>query len=129
MAAPLHMRSYWLEEFHLISAREVLVTETGVNVRMSKPTVAVQPDDANHYLVRLRVKVATANQTIDATLAGLFELVGDTQPEHGPSSWVQYNAPSILYGLLRGLTAALTGASDTGRVDLPSINMAALIES
>lgn len=133
--APLTLRSYWLEELHVLggapgpsSELEESAESPTLEVKASRPSILKNPDNPRQHFVRLRVRATRGQQTLDVTISGLFEIEGDALNSESQTTWVQFNAPSILYGLVRGIAATVSGASDSGRFDLPSINVVKLVE-
>lgn len=123
--AALTLQRFWLDEFNyagLPRTGDPVEQGSGVEVKASHPTFRQNPDDALQYFVRLRVKASRDGQILDATISGLFA-VKEVPGDGTISPLIQFNAPSVLYGILRGMVAGLTGATDDGRLDLPLINI------
>ena len=129
--APLALHGFWVDEVHLLRTpleRASDEEDAEVGVRASKPKVLVNPEDPSQYFVRLRVKATGAGQSVDVTASGLFRVAEGGQGPEESNRLVQYNAPAILYGMVRGIVASLTGSSDSGRLDLPAINILQLAD-
>ncbi|MCO5202215.1 MAG: hypothetical protein M9925_10995 [Chloroflexi bacterium] len=78
-------------------------------------------------MVRMRVHASDRDTAVDLTITGRFELTADAD-ELATHRLVEYNAPAILYGLVRGIVGAVSSLSGRERIDLPSVNLARLID-
>lgn len=129
--SPLVLHRYWLEEFRFVSgAPEPSAAEnsaSGLLVRVSKPVVE-DTEISDRHRVRIRVRVDQGDAHVDATISGLFSAGAEASAPAVRAALMKYNAPSILYGLLRGITVSVTGASDSGRIDLPAVNVQELVD-
>lgn len=123
--AALHLEGSWIDELHVYPTPEG--SESPQGVKVSKPQVLQNPDDEADYVVRLRVKITTEASTVDVTASGRFRLVA-SEPSPADLRMIEYNGPSILYGVIRGVVSTVTALSLHGRIDLPSVNLASLIE-
>ena len=96
-------------------------------VKVSKPQVLQNPEDRADFFVRLRVRATQENCQVDVTVAGRFRLQGE-EPSAAVLRMVEYNAPSILFGIVRGFVASVTALTEHGKIELPSVNLAELVE-
>lgn len=124
--ADLSLERFWLEELHVISGESV--ETNGAPVKIARPQVLQDAEEARRYQVRLRARFSQAGQQVDATIVGQFLLPADASAGQG-QQMIKYNCPSILFGVFRGIVAQLTALTPLGRMDVPSVNLAALSES
>lgn len=81
-------------------------------------------------LIRLRVRSQRSRSRkylyeIDVTVAGVFSFTQAIEDEGFQARLIQYNAPAMLYGVIRGIVGSLTAQTSHGRLELPSANFAA----
>ncbi|MCK9518034.1 MAG: hypothetical protein M0R74_03240 [Dehalococcoidia bacterium] len=119
--AALQLEAAWADELHVLVER----SEMDQEVKVSRPDIRRSPDDPNRYAVRLRVRYVDPDFRITVAARGVFSL-DPTQEE--PQRLLQYNAPAILYGLIRGWVMLMTGGASVRRVELPAVNLAERIE-
>lgn len=127
-ASSLELVRYWFEEIAYLGpgrGREVSQLE----VRASRPEVATYRfGDEDIEFVRLRVKAESPDgQSVDVTIAGGFRIVDEGLSATRRTRLVLYNGSSILFGILRGMVATITGSA-AQPIKLPSLNFAELIE-
>ncbi|HQW51117.1 MAG TPA: hypothetical protein PL082_03585 [Tepidiformaceae bacterium] len=123
--APLRLVGTWVEVLSLTSAEGDATS--GIETRVSSPDVLRNPGEPQDYFVRLRVWASDPETCVDLTIAGRFELAsGEDDPE--AQRMVEYNAPAILYGVARGIVAAVSAIAGRERLELPSIDLARLID-
>ena len=77
---------------------------------------------------RARVRVTEGNRQADVTVAGVFRMRVE-QPSPADERLVEYNAPSILLGIIRGAVSTLTAPTAHGRIELPSVNLVAMVDN
>lgn len=124
----LRLLRYWIEEIHATGPAPDMAPETlltsDVTVRASKPELS---RIAEGFLVRMRVRATAPNIDIDVTISGAFTIADEPNAEGFPDL-IKYNAPAVLYGLLRGVVGVVTENWGTGSVAIPSINILALTQ-
>jgi preprotein translocase subunit SecB len=80
-------------------------------------------------MVRLRVRTRRTPPErpydIDMSIVGRFSLSKPIKDDALVDRLFQSNAPGILYGIMRGIIAALTALGRSGRLELPSANFLA----
>lgn len=86
-------------------------------------------DQPNRYRLAFRIRMNPAYKKgnpdmpeVAAEIVGIF-LFPENMPEDKREWLVRYNGGLMLYGLLRGQLATLSGAFPTGKIMLPSIDM------
>lgn len=79
------------------------------------------------YLVTLRISDHSGRCDVLLDLQGTFTF-RDGVPNETQNRMIGVNAPTILYGIGRGLIGMLTGLSPTKRYIVPSINVIPLAE-
>jgi len=84
-------------------------------------------DRADNYEIELRVSDNAAGHHILIDVTGRFSFKGKASDEQ-KKRMIDLNGPSILYGVVRGIVASLSGLTSGGRYALPSINFVALAE-
>jgi len=92
-------------------------------------------DDGVNVVVRLRINLNSPPKPkkrwryrIRMLIGGKFVVLPDTPPQTA-DSLITYNAPSILWGLARGILSGLTGNFPHGRFLLPTMDFIALISA
>lgn len=101
-------------------------TDGSLSIDFSPRSVKAAPDDLHLYLT-VSFEAAFRDgkplgPTGSARIAGHFRAPREI-PEDKRQWLLLYNGAIILYGLLRGQIAGLTGSMPTGKFMLPSVNM------
>ena len=127
----LQLKDFWLDEFKVQSPLPSNQTEGktevslnfGLNYKSEK-----DPQDPRifHGILIVHIKPdgvenARKGPEIRLKLIGLFH-IHPKAPESALSNYVDLSAPSILYGISRGIIATLMSISATGRMVVPSID-------
>lgn len=117
--AALLLERYWVREFVY---RELSTGEPSVplDIRLAGPDVVADSDTSAE--VSLRISASDGTRVVDLTLVGLFIIPNDSP------RFLVLNAPSILFGIARGLVSNVTALTNAGRLDLPSINIAEFVQ-
>ena len=124
--APLRLVQSWVEELHIGPPRNPALDE-GLEVKLSRPQILQNPEDIAEYLVRLRIRVQEPDRVTEMVVAGRFRLEGD-ESASASKRMVDYNAPAILFGIARGMVGTVTALTSLGRLELPSVNIAQLVD-
>ena len=81
------------------------------------------------YFVTLRLKVAQGEaRSLDLTVAGAFLLPQDAEGQHSSLRMLVYNGSAILFSAARGIIESVTGVSGLGRMHVPSVNLAEILD-
>ena len=96
-------------------------------MRVSRPEIL--ESDADDYFVTLRLRVAQGEaRAIDLTIVGVFRLQSGGESQARLLRMLEYNGSAILFSAARGMIESVTGVSGFGRMGVPSIDLAELIE-
>ncbi len=125
--AALNLRRFWIERIEYQEDEDASADLPDPTVRVSRPEIL--ESDENEYLVTLRLRVAQGEvRSIDLTIVGVFGLPsGDEHPAR-PLRMLEYNGTAILFSAARGVIESVTGVSGFGRMHVPSIDLAELLE-
>lgn len=123
----LQLEHFWVERFSF-EIDQLFNGETELAelpVRYSTELLDSE-EDPNLHIVRLRIRSARKKDSIepykfDVQIAGAFSFSREL-PAEGQNQFLRLNAPSILYGICRGLVAATSGMGSLGAIQIPSVN-------
>lgn len=127
----LLLEGFWLESISLTEKTSTR-SKPGHQPTVSHDVLFYNADDdpgpGTEHLVRLRIKATQPAEDgsyteIDATLLGRFSISEEVEDSDTAQWLIQFNAPAILYGVLRGIVAPITAIGMRGRIDLPSVNL------
>lgn len=95
--------------------------------------VAYSQDDPNRYRLTFRVTCEPGTQPkvgyeIDSEMMGFFSFPEDT-PREEMEYLIRLNGSTILYGILRGELASVTGMFPHGKFVLPTVMMSDVVEA
>ena len=124
--SPVHLERFWIERFHIDIGEdpslEDYFSEPAVNHSLD---IFEAEDEPDLYRVRLRLRSerrggGTGHIHFDVQLSGAFHLDDEDAQKDAPI--ILYSvAPSIIYGIARGLIASITGAGGVDSLQLPSV--------
>ena len=137
--AVLDLRRYWIEglEYREVDEHNGALPET--SVRISLPDILESPAEVGEYLVTLRIMASQGEaRSIDVTIAGLFALLTDEAVRLSPPTdeaagaafrrFLTFNGSAMLFSAARGAIETVTGISGYGRMHVPSVNIAELLD-
>ena len=125
--AALDLRRFWIERLEYEEDEEFPADLPDATVRVSRPEIL--ESDADDYFVTLRLRVAQGEaRSIDLTIVGVFGLQSGDNPHVHPLRMLEYNGTAILFSAARGVIESVTGVSGFGRMHVPSVDLADLIE-
>ena len=130
--ADLYLWEFWVEKLDYRETPDLEDELFRPHVRVSRPGI-LQSERGADALITLRVEVSQeAVRSIDLTIVGQFELFPDEETrgaEHEmPMEMLAYNGTAILFGAARGVIESVTGVSGYGRMHVPSVNIAELLD-
>jgi preprotein translocase subunit SecB len=126
---PLDIQRYHVEELIFRALREYdpnLKTSSVIDVEFDVHQDEVVTRD---YRINMQIQLAAkgytveenAPYTVDLTIVGYFTLAEGISDEQ-TQRMIFLNAPSILFGIARGIAGQATGASRHGQFVLPTVN-------
>lgn len=130
-SAPLSLRDYWVVQ---LSIRDVAVAGSGSPKKPARspqaaPTInwtVYRSEERDAYLVRLTARFARG---APSALKGLIEVAGlftvENDVEHA-AALLNMNAPSILFGIARGVVGSVSASTVGGKYVLPAVNFVEL---
>ena len=125
--AALDLLRFWIERLEYEEDEEIPADLPDTIVRVSRPEIL--ESDADDYFVTLRLRVAQGEaRSIDLTIVGVFDLQPGDEPHARPLRMLEYNGTAILFSAARGVIESVTGVSGFGRMHVPSVDLAELIE-
>ena len=130
--ADLHLAGFWVEKLDYRETPDLDDELSRPRVRVSRPGL-LQSERGAAALITLRVEVSQeAVRSIDLTIVGQFELLPDDEADGGerelPMRMLAYNGTAILFSAARGVIESVTGVSGYGRMHVPSVNIAELLD-
>lgn len=126
--AAIDLRRYWIERLEYEEADELPDALPKPSIRVSRPEIREGPPDTSEYLVTLRVLVSQGeDRSVDITIAGLFRLQDD-EHQQATVTMLAFNGSAILFGAARGVIETVSGISGYGRMHVPSVNIAELLD-
>lgn len=131
-AAHLRLDTFFVEDLYIATNRGIKnaaeARTDSVQVGVEEAPRTVGEDESVAFATRIRVDVngddasfKHARYQITASFYGMFTLLPGL-PEQQADFLIRYNAPSILWGIARGLLAEHTGNFPWGRLILPAVN-------
>lgn len=124
--AALDLQRFWIERLEYEEEDEVPDEPPATTVSVSRPEILDAGD--GKYFVTLRLKVAQGEaRSVDLTVAGAFLLPQDAEGQHSLRMLV-YNGSAILFSAARGIIESVTGVSGLGRMHVPSVNLAEILD-
>lgn len=125
--AALDLRRFWIERLEYEEDEEIPDDLPDTAVGVSRPEIL--ESGANEYLVTLRLRVAQGEaRSIDLTIVGVFGLQPGGDGDGSPLRMLEYNGTAILFSAARGVIESVTGVSGFGRIDVPSVSIAELLD-
>ncbi len=126
-SAALDLRRFWIERLEYQEDEEIPVDLPETTVRVSRPELL--ESDGDEYFVTLRVRIAQGEaRVIDLTIVGIFGLQPSDEYRARAMRMLEYNGTAILFSAARGVIESVTGVSGFGRMHVPSVDLAELIE-
>ncbi len=125
--AALDLQRFWIERLEYEEEDEVPDEPPATTVRVSRPEILDAGD--GKYLVTLRLKIEQGEtRSLDLTVAGAFLLPPDAEGQPPSLRMLVYNGSAILFSAARGIIESVTGVSGLGRMHVPSVNIAEVLE-
>lgn len=123
----VQLEHFWIERFHI----DLGDTPPAFDEKLWEPATRYSVNifdneqDPNLYRVQLRLRSerSSANpdgKHFDVLLSGVFSFPSNEVTIEDRQPFLQFNAPSILYGVARGLIASISGAGGVDALQLPS---------
>lgn len=129
--ADLYLAEFWIERLEYAETPDRKDDLLRPLVRVSRPRI-LQSERGAAALVTLRVEVSQDVRSIDLTIVGQFELLPDEETggeeRELPMRMLAYNGTAILFSAARGVIESVTGVSGYGRMHVPSVNIAELLD-
>ena len=126
LPADLNLHEFWVERIEYTEEPDLHDELTPPQVSLSRPSVLQSASGS--YRVTLRVEVSQDVRSVDLTIVGVF----DYDPEDGDGAFsprmLTYNGTAILFSAARGVIESVTGVSGLGRMHVPSVNIAELLD-
>ena len=134
--AELRLDEFWIERLEYAEVPDLQEYRWRPDVRVSRPRI-LRADRSNDYLMTLRVEATEDGgeevRSIDLTIAGrfTFDPVDEDAAVNAemPLRLLTYNGSAILFSAARGVIETVTGISGYGRMHVPSVNIAELLDS
>ena len=125
--AALDLRRFWIERLEYEEDEEIPDDLPAPAVSVSRPEVLEA--DEGEYFVTLRLRMTQGEaRSIDLTIVGVFgRQPGDTGRDRF-LLMLEYNGSAILFGAARGVIESVTGVSGFGRMHVPSVDIAELLD-
>ena len=133
--AELRLEEFWIERLEYTEVPDLQEFRWRPDVRVSRPRI-LRADRSDEYLMTLRIEASEDGgeevRSIDLTIAGrfTFDPVDEdaaANPEM-PLRLLTYNGSAILFSAARGVIETVTGISGYGRMHVPSVNIAELLD-
>ena len=122
----LVLEGFWVESLAYAES-EPSEDDSKVELKISRPELMQRVDLPGVYRARMRCVVTQgAERRLDLVMVSEFRLSAEALER--PTAFLEVNAPSILLGVMRGVVATVTSLTRGGRMDLPSVNLAATFE-
>ena len=122
----LVLEGFWVESLSYAESEDP-DEEIEPSLKISRPELMQRVDDPAVYRARIRCVISHGQERkLDLVMSSEFRLSGDALDS--PAAFLEINAPSMLLGAMRGIVAAVTSLTRGGRLDLPSVNLAATFE-
>ena len=125
--AALDLRRFWIERLEYEEDEETADQLPAPTVSVSRPEIL----EANEgeYFVTLRLRVTQGEvRSIDLSIAGDFRLQAEDGDRGHSLRMLEFNGSAILFGAARGVIESVTGVSGLGRMHVPSVNIAELLD-
>lgn len=134
--ADLRLDEFWIERLEYAETPDQDDERWRPEVRVSRPRVLESRRSSGEYLMTLRVEASEGTEhevrSIDLTIVGSFRfesLFEDTAAHREmPLRLLTYNGSAILFSAARGVIETVTGISGYGRMHVPSVNIAELLD-
>ena len=125
--AALDLRRFWIERLEYEEDEEIPDDLPAPAVSVSRPEVLEA--DEGEYFVTLRLRMTQGEaRSIDLTIVGVFgRQPGDTGRDRF-LRMLEFNGSAILFGAARGVIESVTGVSGYGRMHVPSVDIAELLD-
>ena len=124
--ADLNLHEFWIERLEYTEEPDLHDELGPPSVSLSRPSILQSASGS--YRVTLRVEVSQDVRWVDLTIVGVF----DYYPEDGDDAlsprMLAYNGSAILFSAARGVIESVTGVSGFGRMHVPSVNIAELLD-
>ena len=125
--AALDLQRFWIERLEYQEDEELPVHLPDTIVQVSRPEIL--ESDGDEYFVTLRLRIAQGElRSIDLTVVGVFRIQSSEESRARPLRMLEYNGTAILFSAARGVIESVTGVSGFGRMHVPSVDLAELIE-
>lgn len=120
--ADLIFQKYRIGESRIRLDVEAPRIEGKIEINVNKET---KQTDEDKYLIKLETYIINESKTleIEVTMYGYFEISPKVSPEIR-RSFVELNAPTIMFPYIRAYISSLTGLSGLSPVIIPAVNFA-----
>ncbi|MYA21223.1 MAG: hypothetical protein F4Z25_13530 [Chloroflexi bacterium] len=125
--ADLNLNEFWIERLEYTETPDLHDELMTPWVRVSRPKIL--RSTSSSYLVTLRVEVLQDPRSVDVTIVGSFDFDPAGGGDEPSSRMLTYNGTAILFSAARGVIESVTGVSGYGRMHVPSVNIAELLDS
>ena len=130
--ADLRLDEFWIEKLDYRETPDLADELVRPHVRVSRPRI-LQSERGAAALVTLRIKVAQEPvRSIDLTIVGQFDFCPEEETGGAerdmPLRTLAHNGTAILFSAARGVIESVTGVSGYGRMHVPSVNIAELLD-
>ena len=131
----LRLNKFWIERLEYAEIPDRDDHRWRPKVRISRPRIQ-KAESSDDYFVTLRIHASEYTdivvRSIDLTIVGDFwyDHVDEdgTEDSEMPLRLLTYNGTAILFSAARGVIESVTGISGYGRLDVPSVNIAELLD-
>ena len=125
--AALDLRRFWIERLEYEEDEEIPGELPAPAVSVSRPEVLEA--DEGEYFVTLRLRMTQGEaRSIDLTIVGDFRLEPVGEDRDRLLRMLEFNGTAILFSAARGVIESVTGVSGYGRMHVPSVNLAELLD-
>ena len=130
--ADLRLDEFWIEKLDYRETPDLADELFRPHVRVSRPRI-LQSERGAAALVTLRIEVSQEHvRSIDLTIVGQFDFYPEEETggaeREMPLRTLAYNGTAILFSAARGVIESVTGISGYGRMHVPSVNIAELLD-
>ncbi len=136
MLSPLQVKEHRLAEFSLKPITETNHVESDSDVVSCRHGILCHqnPNDENHWNLRLKVELINTKENPSSQYVGLVEAVGEFQvhpeyPADKAETLVRISGGSVLYGAIREWVAIVSARSINGVLELPTVDTRSFLPS